>query len=1577
MKHPGKLKRFWVMILTALMIMQQSTVCLFADETIQNVAQVQTETAGPEETVTPAAEPESEQPDQKEPEVSEIPEKTPEPEVSEIPEPDVSVTEVPAQEKTDTDTEEKEAEEEAETAGISENNSAVSANLNDFVTDVAFDNVNTDENGKLILSVGTEYGFSISFAEIPGQRQMDVTEDLVYTYPAQLTPAGENGIFNITAINEGKTYTVTGNTYTIEENRIVLRLNQSDPNFEHIKDASNVSFKVSLKAKVNENASGDKISFGDSVEKEISFNTDGSIEVTKTGSYDSKTGKFNYDVEVKSTGASRNVTVSDSISGTLLKYAYDLKAEPETGSVTSADEDGFLYTIPVMSDGQTVKLTYSADIDYSKLGSDSREFTVNETKNTVTAKGDNTNQATASWDFEHTTIANAMTKTGRAENVKDGRQTTTWTITVNPDTNQYVGGNTVTDTLAQNEKAPTGYSGEGLNVKIYDKNGTLVDTITPSWSELQSKTETGWTYKLPENASKTPYKYVISYTTETDVNNVLDDSVHIRNTATDGNGGTATGDVTAGVGGIFEVTKKHSNASFDGVDWTVDIKIPDTGFNKTFEITDTLPHTVKDGQHYTDEYLENSMQIKLGDKVLSGTDDYNLEVATAEKGGKIIKLTFKNVGTLFPKVTAGTNRVLTLTYKTKPDQDWPGLSALHQNTVKVNGDGTSKTASDSYTLIRHTAIKKVVETTEKDGLPVFKFDIILKGVDGEPVTVKDQFDTDLFEIYNGSDNKWIPKVGCGLWEYLASSGAATSGAKGNGGEVSYTTDSDGVTFTLSNLTKKNDNYWENYCIRYALKVKDAEALKKLKQMAVLDTDHKAYVENTATWDQSSSTVSCEYTTTPLSKEITEEPGSSNDYEASFRVVVNPDKLKLNGGHSIDVTDILGVTSGSNGKIKFLPDSLKVTLEPEGQYTADYSEDRSTLVLQVPDECTVTITYKAKLYGKGDVKYNNTVKISGEYSVETGEQGVNISSGAEGAAEIFAYTIYKKDAKTKEALKGAQFQLYDITDGKDTLLTLKDGTTPVIFTTDESGIARIRPTDETVSGWNIYENHRYKLVETVAPEGYEKASPITFTVVSSSSRDKSEIPEDGIFNGEEIYVYDVKAEARITARKEMIGKELEADEFSFVLTPDKDNPEEKNTVQTVTNDAEGNIVFSPLKYFRPGTYRYTVTEVKGKDETVTYDSSVYTVTVDVSQNQDEHGALNIESETIALDGEIKDTIQFTNRKTYNVPQGAVEVTKNLVYNNIALGAKDQTFYVALYEDETCKNRVTDVQEIVFKNTSASTVKFTGLEIGKKYYVSECTKDGTAETSGVLADGNVYMASFPNGNAVTVTQADGTETVYFANEFLTIPDGFYKEGKLTVTKKLLGPDGNVSDSKETFYAGIFDDEAHTTLSVHTSENVVTLNMNGSSTASSTVNVSVAKDSPTTLYIVETDKDGKPVADAEGFRYDVSYDKTTVIFDGSSMNADVTITNKEKNTESETTEETEETEEETEEIEEKKEDTPAITATATPTSAPSGTVTAGNAKTGDNTPVARYVILLLITAAVVVRIFFLRKCKVPHKK
>ena len=103
-------------------------------------------------------------------------------------------------------------------------------------------------------------------------------------------------------------------------------------------------------------------------------------------------------------------------------------------------------------------------------------------------------------------------------------------------------------------------------------------------------------------------------------------------------------------------------------------------------------------------------------------------------------------------------------------------------------------------------------------------------------------------------------------------------------------------------------------------------------------------------------------------------------------------------------------------------------------------------------------------------------------------------------------------------------------------------------------------------------------------------------------------DDKIFNN--YVVAPVKTKFDFT--KALAGRDLKAGEFSFVL---KDAA--GNEVETVKNDADGNVTFSELSFdnTKVGTHTYTVEEVipANKEFGMTYDQMKATVTVEVAKN----------------------------------------------------------------------------------------------------------------------------------------------------------------------------------------------------------------------------------------------------------------------------------------------------------------------------------------------------------------------------
>ena len=112
-------------------------------------------------------------------------------------------------------------------------------------------------------------------------------------------------------------------------------------------------------------------------------------------------------------------------------------------------------------------------------------------------------------------------------------------------------------------------------------------------------------------------------------------------------------------------------------------------------------------------------------------------------------------------------------------------------------------------------------------------------------------------------------------------------------------------------------------------------------------------------------------------------------------------------------------------------------------------------------------------------------------------------------------------------------------------------------------------------------------------------------------------------------------ATITGTKALTGRDLAKGEFSFDLK-DADG----NVVQTVQNGADGTFGFAPLQLDKVGTYVYTVSERAGATANgVTYDTTVFTATVTVTENAETHA---LEAQVAySKGGKAADAVAFSN------------------------------------------------------------------------------------------------------------------------------------------------------------------------------------------------------------------------------------------------------------------------------------------------------------------------------------------------
>ncbi len=104
--------------------------------------------------------------------------------------------------------------------------------------------------------------------------------------------------------------------------------------------------------------------------------------------------------------------------------------------------------------------------------------------------------------------------------------------------------------------------------------------------------------------------------------------------------------------------------------------------------------------------------------------------------------------------------------------------------------------------------------------------------------------------------------------------------------------------------------------------------------------------------------------------------------------------------------------------------------------------------------------------------------------------------------------------------------------------------------------------------------------------------------------------------------------QLGAVKVLEGRDLTEGEFTFVLEDADGNK------LTAVNTADGKVIFDEIAYDAAGTYTYKMYEAAGDDKEITYDETVYNITVTVSD--DLNGNLKAEIEGLAEGAVFKNT-----------------------------------------------------------------------------------------------------------------------------------------------------------------------------------------------------------------------------------------------------------------------------------------------------------------------------------------------------
>lgn len=244
--------------------------------------------------------------------------------------------------------------------------------------------------------------------------------------------------------------------------------------------------------------------------------------------------------------------------------------------------------------------------------------------------------------------------------------------------------------------------------------------------------------------------------------------------------------------------------------------------------------------------------------------------------------------------------------------------------------------------------------------------------------------------------------------------------------------------------------------------------------------------------------------------------------------------------------------------------------------------------------------------------NATRKVS--YTVsDNGAGHLSVKrEGDGGAAFTFTntYGVTPTDSSVTDQVKTVKrLTGRDLAAGEFTFELLEDGVVVATGTNDANGNVTLSPIHYEAPG-----THTYTLREACPNAlGLYKGvtyDSTTYTVVTTVSDNgdgtltathKLEgTTESAGFTNK---YHAMPTQVSIGALKVLEGCELKKDEFNFKLVGE-------GIESTVTNDADGKINFDKLEYDEPGTYVYTISEVKGDEAGMTYDKSVFTATVNV-------------------------------------------------------------------------------------------------------------------------------------------------------------------------------------------------------------------------------------------------------------------------------------------------------------------------------------------------------------------------------
>lgn len=1083
-------------------------------------------------------------------------------------------------------------------------------------------------------------------------------------------------------------------TWKIEGNKVIFTFDKSwlDKNPAEIFVGANFSFELA-----NKNAGSDSstpIKFPGAGSINIPT-TDGAVKGEKSGAFSQGAdgvAKVIWTVKLSVESYATNVKFTDVlgdnfsfVSGSFTLDGKNLASQPTINGQTAT-----LDSLGNLSRGDHT-ITYETVLKSGVTANNGEWIDLQETsKNTVTWEwgGANDHQehtvTAAPSPFRYDMISKSSDRNSTPSDIK-------WTVMLNQgELKTDMSGYVFTDKL-DNKQMYTG------SYTVY-KGTSESDEARIDGAPLDSSKD-AFSYTFPDNLNDRYATYCIVYHTKMNDTSSYDT---VRNNATierEGSvSGTDEGSFTPQLTGVVPITKRlvRSNeaATTGRATWETKVALKAI-VNAVHPDEVTVKDTFQSAWSQKLGVDESSITIKIGDTVLERGADWN---PTASFPGNETKENYdlKIIVTNKVKDALEKEDYAVITYDTTSE----ALSGWYSNFASVSAPGLklgwSFTEPVKYVVNRETkpAVEKpeaeskmswvenfdwhTVDGSDEKGAWIVDWTVYAnrqkgnKGANGEfeyfgagklggkPLNIVDSLPDGMSYVANSAkytlvQNPYEEHTGLGR-------GSEAKTVVDNQQLATDNVSSAGNTVTFSIPTTGLGDYAGYAKLTYKTAVKRSEL--DVSKNEVKFTNSASAESGDKKFDTGSGTVT-------IKNNVIKKTGEqvSNSNRIKYTILVNESGVALKNG-----TDFLELVDTMDAECTLVPSTLKVYECVNGAWSPltdkDYSSkmeqvkdesgSRTKLTLEVPDEKYLKVEYEVIPTGNlgEEVSLSNTAELTGvkEGSAIDEQKWTIQSASASAGGNGYDITMTKYDAQQVGAtLEGAEFKLYSV--DMDQAKNLEDmESARTLFgtaTTDVNGKISFGTSDKKMGNCVLYQ-----LVETKAPTGYAVTQQPVWIMLRGSANDEgyqealaearavvknAEIIGDA--KKDDIWVYDnrLTGTADIKAEKVLAGGTFKAGQFSFAL---KDA--EGKVLQTVTNNAEGNVSFN-VEYNKAGEYRYTISEVvpQGAENNVkdhiTYDTTKHEVKVVVTNGE---GKLNTE---VAYDNGPTTPPTFTNKYSTTLPE----------------------------------------------------------------------------------------------------------------------------------------------------------------------------------------------------------------------------------------------------------------------------------------------------------------------------------------